>query len=636
MAQAESLFDAGALPTARTLAERLVVERPDDPGPLILLGKIWLEWPIFGRFRAESLLARAGELVPQDPEPFYYLGMVGLTLGSDDGESIARDGFVRAIALVPDYRDAWPNWSTLYRGTSERTTMVQALARHSGFYFVDLRRAELLLELRRYRDLAPLLDSLRAAAPDDPVPPALLAQALYEQGRDREGQVAYGAALERAAADTSGLLWRQVRSISTPEERDGYARLDPEQRAGFLRLFWASRDPDLRDSVNQRIGEHFRRLAQAHRVFGLLHPLAKWHHSRLWRTLMGGAAVASADQADAVRGDIGGIRQPRVGDPAVIAGFAPRVDDSSQTTENLEDDLDDRGRIFVRYGMPTERYVWSLDAETWRYDLPRGSFEITFVRRTSEGGGDQVITPMVAGEAEAAAYLLRTDRSSVPAPLRLAFWPAEFRRGIGRTTEVVLFPDSASTTAVLYDGDGQEAARDTATDRPLHLVAPPGRYVLALDAVRGGQLGRWRGSIPFTPFTEDSLAVSSLLVAGGDVPPVRAQIEAAAPRALRLPAGRAVRVYAEIYGLSRDSGSTRYDAVYRFERVRTGFLRFLSPTRVTAVSFRRAQVASDPAIETLVVDPGRLPRGHYRLTLEVHDAVRRASAASATLEFDLR
>jgi len=160
--------------------------------------------------------------------------------------------------------------------------------------------------------------------------------------------------------------------------------------------------------------------------------------------------------------------------------------------------------------------------------------------------------------------------------------------------------------------------------------------VLALDAVRGGQLGRWRGSIPFTPFTTDSLAVSSLLVAGGDVPPVRAQIEAAAPRALRLPAGRAVRVYAEIYGLSRDSGSTRYDAVYRFERVRTGFLRFLSPTRVTAVSFRRAQVASDPAIETLVVDPGRLPRGHYRLTLEVHDAVRRASAASATLEFDLR
>ena len=636
MAQAESLFESGALPPARALAERLVSERPDDPAPLILLGKIWLEWPIFGRFRAESLLARAGALVPQNPEPFYYLGMVGLTLGSDDGEAIARDGFVRAIALVPDYRDAWPNWNTLYRGTSERTAMVRALTRHAGFYFVDLRRADLLLELHRYGDLVPLLDSLRAAAPDDPVPPALLAQALYEQSRDREAEAAYDAAIERAAADSDGLLWRQVRSISTPEERDAYPRVAPEDRAAFLRLFWASRNPDLRDSVNQRIGEHFRRLAQAHRVFGLLHPLAKWHHSRLWRTLMGGSAASTSDQADAVRGDIAGIRQPRIGDPAVIAGFAPRVDDSSQTTENLEDDLDDRGRIFVRYGMPTQRFVWSLDAETWRYDLPTGSFEITFVRRTSDGGGDQVITPMVAGEAEAAAYLLRTDRSSVPADLRIAFWPAEFRRGIGRTTEVVLFPDSASATAVLYDAEGQEAARDSATDRPLHLVAPPGRYVLALDGVRGGQLGRWRGSIPLTPFTGDSLAVSSLLVAGGDVPPVRAQIEAAAPRTLQLPADRAVRVYAEVYGLGRDSGSTRYDAVYRFERVRTGLSRLLSRSHVTSVSFRRTQAAADPAIETLVVDPGRLPRGHYRLTLSVQDAASGTRAASSTLEFDLR
>ena len=236
---------------------------------------------------------------------------------------------------------------------------------------------------------------------------------------------------------------------------------------------------------------------------------------------------------------------------------------------------------------------------------------------------------------EKAAYLLRTDQSGLPADLEIAFWPAEFRRGIGRTTEVVLFPDSASATVVLYGADGREAARDSATGRPLHLAAPPGRYVLALDAERDGKLGRFRGSIPLTRFTMDSLAVSSLLVAGGDVAPDRAHLEAAAPDRLRLPAGRALRVYAEVYGLGRDSGTTRYDAVYRFERVRTGLLRFLSPARVTSITFRRTQNAADPAVETLVVDPGRLPHGHYRLTLEVHDAVLGARAASATLEFDL-
>lgn len=609
---------------------------PDDPATLTLLGRIWLEWPVFGRYRAESLFARAGALAPQDPEPFYFLAQVGLTLGGDDGEAIARRGLVRVLALSPDYRDAWALWTTLYRGNRERSEMVDALARHAGAYPADLWRADLLVELRRYAEAVPLLDSLRAASRDDPVVPAFLARACFEQGRDRDGERLYGEALARAAADTGNLLWHQVRSIATPEERDAYAGLAPESREAFLRLFWARRNPDLRDTVNQRIGEHFRRLAEAHRVFALLHPQSRWHHSRLWRTLQGGVGLPDSGRLAAFRAEIGETRQPRAGDPAVAAGIAPRLDDSSQQTVNLEDGLDDRGRILVRYGYPNERYVWGTDAETWRYDLPEGQFEVTFVRRTSDGGGDQVVTPVVAGEAGAAQYLLRTDRPSLGANLQFVFWPAEFRRGTGRTTEVVLFPDRVSATAVLYDAAGREAARDTATGRALHLAAPPGRYVLALDAARGGELGRFRGSIPVTRFSANSLAVSSLLVSRGDVPPSRPQLEAAAPPALQLPAGQSLRIYAEIYGLGADSGASRYDAVYRFERARSGLLRFLAPARTTSVAFRRMQAATDPTVETLVVDPGRLPRGHYLLTLEVQDAVRGTSAASATIEFDLR
>ncbi len=638
LAQAESLLAAGRLAPARALTERLAQTHRDDPATLTLLGRVWLDWPVFGRYRAESLLERAGALAPQDPEPFYYLGQVGLTLGADDGEAIARRGLVRALALEPDYRDAWSLWTTLYRGRRERAEMVHALARHAGVYSVDLRRVELLVELRRYAEAVALLDSLRAALPADPVPRALLARTRYEQGRDREGEWYYGEALARAQADTGNLLWHQVRSIATPEERNAYAQLAPEEREAFLRLFWARRNPDIRDSVNRRIGEHFRRLAQAHEIFALLHPQSRWYHSRGWRSLQGGVGAPSSSlHLDTIRTELAKIRQPRVGDPAVAAGIAPRLDESTQETLNLEDGLDDRGRILVRYGLPNQRYVWSTDAETWQYDLPQGLLQVTFVRRTSPGrGGDQIVTPVVAGEAEAAQYLLWTDRPSLTTNLQFVFWPAEFRRGIGRTTEVVLFPDRVSATAVLYDTAGREAARDSATGRPLHLLAPPGRYVLAVDAERGGELGRFRGSIPLTRFAPDSLAVSSLLVSPGDVPPARPELEAAAPPALQLPAGRALRIYAEVYGLGRDSGATRYDAVYRFERARSGVLRFLSRSRVTSVAFRRVQAATDPTIETLVVDPGRLPRGHYFLTLDVQDAVRGSSAASATLEFDLR
>jgi len=610
---------------------------PDDPATLKLLGRIWLEWPVFGRYRAESILARAGRLAPSDPEAFYYRAQVGLALGGDDGESIARDGLLRVLSLAPDYRDAWPLWTELYRGGHERSDMVGALARHAGMYAVDLRRGEILIELRRYPQAAALLDSLRAASPGDPAPRALLARLCYEQGRDAEGQRDYFDALARAEADTADLLWHQVRSIATPDEREAYAAVTPEGREAFLRFFWARRTTDVRDSVNARIGEHFRRLAEAHRVFALLHPQSRWYHSRLWRTLQGGTGAPSASVAiSAIQAEIATIRQPRVNDPAVAAGVGPRLDDTSQRALNLEDGLDDRGRILVRFGPPTERYFWSSDAETWRYDLPEGEFQVTFVRRTSEGGGDHVLTPVVAGEAEAAAFLLSTDRPSLTATLRSTYWPAEFRRGIGRTTEIVLFPDRVSATAVLFDTAGREAARDSATNRALHLAAPAGRYFLAVDAERDGQLARDRRFFPVTRFTTDSLAVSSMLVAAGDVPPARRQLEAAAPPGLRVPAGLALRFYAEVYGLASDSGTARYDAVYRFERARTGLLRFLSRSHVTSVAFRRVQRASDPTAETLVVDPGRLPRGHYVVSLEVRDAVRGVAPATSSLEFDIQ
>jgi len=627
---------AGRLQEARDLAEGLARARPDDPATLTVLGRIWLAWPIFGRYRAESLLARAGALSPQSPEPYYYLSLVGLRLAGDDGEAIARDALLHVLTLAPDYRDAWAQWSALYRGDDERAAMVTALAAHGGTFPADLWRAQLLVELRRYAEAAPLLDSLCVSQARDPVPWALLARARFEQGHDVEGERAYDAAIDRAADDTGQWLWRQVRGIASPVERTTYQSVTPGGRAAFLRVFWTLRNPDVRDSVNRRIGEHFRRLAEARRMFALLHPMSRWHHSRLWRTLQGGVGLSDSAEIGDVRAAIGTTRMPRVGDAPVAAGVAARLDDSTQETVNLEDGLDDRGRILVRYGNPDRRYVWSNDAETWRYELPQGGLQVTFVRRTSDGGGDQVVTPVVAGEAAAADYLLRTDRPGLPSTLSFVFWPAEFRRGSGQLTDVVLFPDRVAATAVLYDQDGRETSRDSATGRALHLAAPPGQYVLAIDAERDGALGRFRGSIPVTRFAGDSLAVSSLLVAPGDTPASRPQLEAAAPATLRLERGQAARVYAEIYGLGDDAGVMRYDAVYRFARARTGLLRFLSRDHVTSVEFRRSLPSGDPEIETLVVDPGRLPPGHYVLTLHVRDAVRGTQAASAMLEFDLR
>lgn len=601
----------------------------------MLLGRIRLAWPAFGRYQAESLLTRAAALDSTDPEPCYYLGLVGLRLAGDDGEAIARRGLECAIARDPDYRDAWALWSMLYRGDRDRSRMAETLGRHAGSAALDLRRAALLVELRRYDAAAPLLDSLTREGPDDPAPRAWLARALFEQGRDREAGGIYEEALQRARADTGDVLWHQVRSITTPDEREAYPRAGASGREAMLRLFWARRNPDLAAPLNPRIGEHFRRLADARRRFALLHPQARYHHSRARRTVLGGLGIPPGIDLETIRSDMAGIRQPRVADQAVAAGVGGRLDEPGEETANLEDGLDDRGRVLVRYGEPDERYVWSADAETWRYQGPDGEYQVTFARRTADGGGDEVVTPVVAGEFAAARYLLSSDRPTLTATLRFSFWPAAFRSAAGHATELVLFPDRVRATAALFDSAGRELARDSATGRPLHLVAPPGRYLLALDAERVGDAGRFRGAMSLPRYAADSLSVSGLLITSGHVAPLRPALEAAAPAGLRLPAQRPLRVYAEVYGLASAAGATRYDAVYRFERTGGGFLRLRAAGRVTIVAFSREGAPADPVVETLVIDPGRLPRGHYRLTLQVHDPVRGARAASAALEFDL-
>ena len=58
--------------------------------------------------------------------------------------------------------------------------------------------------------------------------------------------------------------------------------------------------------------------------------------------------------------------------------------------------------------------------------------------------------------------------------------------------------------------------------------------------------------------------------------------------------------------------------------------------RRTTVRFRRDQAARSVTIESLIVDPGRLAPGRYRVWLQVRDGTLVRRAASARLEFEVR
>lgn len=641
LARAESLLVAGQLSAARRIAERLQDLRPDDPRVLVLLGRIRLAWPVVGRFQAESLFSQAARLAPGDPEPLYYLGQVGLALGGDDGEQIARRGLVPALALNPEYRDAWALWLRLYRGDRERRDMIAALTRHEGGWNADYWRAQLLLESGRSEEAAGVLeDVIRRRS--DPGPRAWLARALFQTGRDSAGAAAYEAALSHAAEDTGQVLWRQIRGIATPAERLVYEATPPESRAAFFRLFWAQRRPDLRSSVNQRIAEHFLRLQRAQHFFALLHPNSRYFHSALFRALSGGVgrlpgpgigeAYVRAREAQCDARVLGARDAPEQ------AGLAARVENPQGETLNLEDGLDDRGRIYLRHGKPDARFTGgSLDSETWCYFRGGSVLRVSFLRRTGgwQVSGDMVVTPMASGEAASAVELLATDRSDEKSDLIFQFWPAVFRASDRRLTELIVVPDSLWALAALVDGEGREVARDSAEGRALHLRAPPGRYVLLLDAERAGRRGRFRGVFPLADFGGEEPVVSSILVAEDPTPPERDSLAAAAPRRLVLPAGRPLRFYAELYNMGRFDGTSRYEAEYRFERTDRSIIPGRRQ-RVTTITVQREHPFEPRIVESLVIDPGRLPSGHYRLQLEVADQLRGTRTRSAVIEFTLR
>src|SRR5262245_34716971 len=59
-----------------------------------------------------------------------------------------------------------------------------------------------------------------------------------------------------------------VRYLLTKDEDDAFRRLKTdEERAGFIRTFWASRDPDATTPENEYRDTFYARVAQANRVF---------------------------------------------------------------------------------------------------------------------------------------------------------------------------------------------------------------------------------------------------------------------------------------------------------------------------------------------------------------------------------
>lgn len=624
-ARAESLLAAGALPHARAIAERLVARFPSNAHHHLLLGRIWLAWPVIGRYQALAEFRMAARLAPGDPEPLYRQMEVGFYLGSDEGEILAREAILGILVLDPDYRDSWTRFQQLFRNDRIARRADRALARHPHHAKALERRAELALALREPAR-AESLGAILLAHGDAPLTAFVLhAEAAFLDGRDSVGQVWYDSALAYGDVDSTGVLWDRAWTIASPDEGARYAATPPGERRRFLERFWALRDPNLLTPYNERLGEHVRRTADARYQFRLLHPFRMVYRSRDARAmtyfherrrLMARTSRSTVDVQDL---------QDTAHAQAYRAG------------------LDARGLTFVRHGPPDVRMPCALDlrypmdagnctsgldVEGWLYRTPTGLRSVGF--REAE-----FFAPASTDQLRHTAALLRTDGTALPAPAAVRAWTAFFRSVEAAATEVYVAAAGNAAALVLWDEADTEIARRVGRGL-LSAAVPPGHYRFGLDIDSAGALGRLRTAVLVPDLTPDVLRLSSLVVVADSANGDRTATLAAMPPDLTYAAGAALGAYLEVYGLRAIDGAVRYTARYTFEPARSGIGRLLRGTDPVSFEFERRAPAGTIVAERLELEPGRVPPGRYRVSVAVTDLERNVKSETAVLVVTLR
>ena len=642
-ARAESSLAAGDVRTALQIATRIVERRPRDAAAHMLLGRVHYARPIIGRFPALEEFRTAARLAPDDPEAFYWQMKVGFYLRSDDGDYIARLGLIGLFAVTPDYADAWQRFHEIYQGPNVWRQAELAFARHGENPIALERRAELLIALEQGMRAESLLAIVAAAGKSTVKTDLLRAEAAFLTNRTAAGFAWHDSAVARADSDSVDALWDEVQFIASPDEVARHDKISAGERRTFYQLFWQQRDPDLLTPENERLPEHYARLAETRRTYRLLHPQRSVYHSKWARTLKYYDGRQEVRDTQEVK-DTQPIATIPI--PSTVEGLQDRA-----LPLAFRAGLTAPGLVFLRYGAPGRRLSCAgdvlrpsitpqdlgrgppctgfLDGESWAYWTPHGPVSIRFKGEYFE--------PVSRNQVAVADFLLHSDQSSLPAPLLIRAWSAFFRSGELGLTDAYYKARGDSAAVVLWSAASEQRASGLGL---LRLTVPPGGYDLGLDVKSAGVLGRYRRPSTVPSFSLLRLNLSSLVLMPferGARLPDRETALRGMPADLTYSAGTPLAAYAEIYGLQADQdGRSRYRVRYTFEPERSEVARFLfGAARPIVFEFDRA-ASGVSVVEQLIIEPDKLPAGRYRVSVTVTDLSGNVKSQSAAIVIAIR
>lgn len=299
-------------------------------------------------------------------ETYYWRGRVFLRRGKigiiplekllaiikQDNYSKAIKNFKKAIEINPDYLEAYYYLGVTHvkkGGNKHFTGAVQAyqtiLNRNNDFKDTSFQLGIAYHKLKQYEKAVKFMNGYFLKHPKDSRPFIEMSRIFMDKGDTKKASFYFMKGVENLR-DSNMLqeLFLEIKDIATAEEKKEFETSPIEKKGAFFKKFWKSRDPTPFTTENERFTEHYRRVQFARTTY-----------------------------------------------PSVIPPY-----------------YDDRGRVYVKYGKPDDRYTSSMDIsgtkdnESWSYQKSiRRGLVFDFVQR---GNMYQLVHDLTAAAPTGADY----------------------------------------------------------------------------------------------------------------------------------------------------------------------------------------------------------------------------------------
>ena len=481
----------------------------------------------------------------------------------------------------------------------------------------------------RFEEMAEEAGRLLAVNPAEPYAHIFLGLAFQES-------LEWGAA--RAAFDDGLALlppaerapYDDVSFLLNEEDGASYGRLEAERAREYERILWAKSDPLFLIPENERLMEHVARVAYAELAFGDPERSRPGWSSDRGRVFI---RYGMPDDIWMLRRDAGG---------AGIGGAAARAAASAG------------GRwIFWNYGLDVPSFVFRRQVGHSRVDFDFDANSRQYLRQVSESEATTTFESRAVHRWTELPAQVARFRGAVPGQVEvLAFLradPDSFALPEGDSVQVGMFvfnrsyEDSARLSHAVKAGESGNVL--------FTFELPRGVFDYSLEALAAGSrvAARNRGTINSVPVPSEGVSTSDLVLAGGLAPRVDRpggwrDFAIGASRDLVFEAEDDIHVYLEVYGLATGpTGVAGYmvEVTLRDAERRSVGARLLRSLGnlvgggggEAVVRYARTAEPVDGVVpEYFSISPGEAGEGAHRLVVAITD---RATGASVTVEREL-